>query len=78
MRLLMDEQADYIDRKFNRGIAAQVTSLKGDTLKEFLIRYRPTYQFAKKATDYEMDIYIKESFEKFKKEGMGGSNPFKN
>jgi CarboxypepD_reg-like domain len=68
--LIRDEQADYIDRKFNRGTAAQVTGLKGDTLKEFLTRYRPPYKFAKKATDYEMDIYIKESFRKFKKEGF--------
>jgi CarboxypepD_reg-like domain len=66
--LIRDEQADYIDRKFNRGVAAQATGLKGDTLKEFLIRYRPTYQFAKKSTDYEMDIYIKDSYKQFKKE----------
>lgn len=57
--LLDDEHEEYIDRKFNRGTATQTTSLKGDTLTEFLIRYRPTYKFALKTTDYEMRLYIK-------------------
>jgi hypothetical protein len=76
--LIRNEQADYVDRKFNRGIVSRITYLRSDTLSEFLIRYRPTYQFAKKATDYDMEVYIKESFEKFKREGFTGSNPFHN
>jgi hypothetical protein len=75
--LIRDEQADYVDRKFNGNIAALVTDLKGDTLKEFLLRYRPTYQFAQKTTDYDMKVYIKESFEKFKTGGFKGDNLFK-
>lgn len=76
--LIRDEQADYLDRKFNRGIVSRITHLRGDTLSEFLIRYLPTYQFAKKSTDYDMEIYIKESYEKFKKEGFSGSDLFHN
>jgi hypothetical protein len=76
--LIRNEQADYIERKFNRGVVSRITHLKGDTLSEFLIRYRPTYQFAKKATDYDMEIYIKESYERFQKEGFTGANPFHN
>jgi hypothetical protein len=76
--LIRDEQADYLDRKFNRGIVSRITHLRGDTLSEFLIRYRPTYQFAKKSTDYDMEIYIKESYQNFQKEGFTGSNPFHN
>lgn len=74
--LIRDEQADYVDRKFNRGIVLRITHLRGDTLTEFLIRYRPTYQFSQKSTDYGMEVYIKESFGKFQKEGIIGSNPF--
>ena len=74
--LIRDEEAEYVDRKFNRGTVSRITGLKGDTLSEFLIQYRPTYQFAKKATDYEMEVYIKESLEKFSKEGLAGSDPF--
>jgi hypothetical protein len=76
--LIRNEQADYVDRRFNRGVVSRITHLKGDTLSEFLIRYRPTYQFAKKTTDYDMEVYIKESFKKFKREGFTGSNPFHN
>jgi len=74
--LLRDEQAEYVDRKFNRGIVSQITGLKGDTLLEFLVNYRPTYQFAKKATDYDMEVYIKDCLKKLEKDGIAASNPF--
>ncbi|MFI5159548.1 MAG: hypothetical protein ACHQF4_11825 [Sphingobacteriales bacterium] len=76
--LLRDEQAAYVDRKFNRGIVSQITGMKGDTLSGFLTRYRPTYQFVKKASDYEMINYIKDSYKQFKTEGFKGSSPFAN
>jgi hypothetical protein len=75
-KIINDEQADYVDRKFNRGIVSRVTRLKGDTLAGFLIRYRPTYLFAKKATDYDMEVYIKKSYQRFRAEGFPSSNPF--
>lgn len=71
-KLIRDEQADYIDHKFNEGNVTRITGLKGDTLSTFLVNYRPDYRFAKKSTIYEMDVYIKESLEKFKKDGMKG------
>lgn len=74
--LLRDEQSEYISQKFNRGIASAITGLKGDTLAAFLVSYRPTYQFAKKATDYEMELYIKARYKEFKKEGFKGNDPF--
>jgi hypothetical protein len=74
--LLRDEEAEYVDRKFNRGIVSSITGLKGDTLSAFLVNYRPTYQFAKKATDYDMEVYIKDCLKKLEKDGVGGSDPF--
>lgn len=74
--LLSDEKETFVDRKFNRGIVSQLTGMKGDTLSEFLTRYRPSYGFVKKASDYEMINYIKDSYKQFKKEGMKESNPF--
>jgi len=68
--LLQDEQAEYVDRKFNRGIVSSVTNLKGDTLSTFLVQYRPDYAFAKKATDYMMINYIKDCCSKFAKGGF--------
>lgn len=73
-----DEHADYVDHKYNRGNVGRITGLKGDTLAHFLIQYRPTYQVAQKYTDYDMEVYIKNCFEKFKKDGLSASNPFNN
>ncbi len=74
--LVRDEQAEYADRKFNRGNTSRITGLKGDTLSAFLINYRPSYQLAKQATDYDMEIYIRKCFKEFMKEGVAVSNPF--
>jgi len=74
--LLNDEHASYVDHKFNRGNVGRITSLKGDTLSQFLVQYRPTYQLAQKYTDYDMEVYIRKCFENFKKDGLNASNPF--
>ncbi|WP_428329068.1 carboxypeptidase-like regulatory domain-containing protein [Mucilaginibacter sp.] len=74
--LLRDEKDEYVDRKFNRGIASRITGLKGDSLSAFITGYRPDYKFAKKATDYEMINYIKESCKQFKAGGLKGNDPF--
>jgi hypothetical protein len=74
-KLLSDEHEHYIDERFNKGIVSRVTILKGDTLSEFLTRYRPTFVFTQKATVYDMEIYIKACFKKFKKEGFPVSKP---
>lgn len=74
--LIRDEEAEYVDRKFNKGIVSRITGLKGDTLSEFLVNYRPAYQFAKKATDYDMELYIKDCLKKFEKDGVEGNDPF--
>jgi hypothetical protein len=74
--LLRDEQAEYVNQKFNHGLAAKVTGLKGDTLSAFMVSYRPTYKFAHKATDYEMELYIKDCYKKFLKDGLKGGALF--
>jgi len=74
--LIRDEHEQYVDEHFNKGIVSWVTGLSGDTLSVFLTQYRPTYKFVLKATDYDMEVYIKESLRKFKKGGMPVSDPF--
>jgi hypothetical protein len=76
--LIKDEHSEYVNRKFNSGSVSGVTGLKGDTLSRFLIQYRPTYDFAKKATEYDMEVYIMDCFGKFKKAGFLEGDPFKN
>lgn len=74
--LLRDEKADYVHQKFSHGLVSKVTGLKGDTLSEFVVQYRPTYAFAHKATDYDMELYIKDCYQKFLKEGIKGRTLF--
>jgi len=75
--LLRDEQQQYIDQKFNRGTVSHITQLKGDTLAAFLVKYRPTYKFIKKATDYDVEVYIKDCYKKFVKDGFKGDEVFR-
>lgn len=74
--LLRDEQTEYVNQKFSHGMVAKVTGLKGDTLSAFVVQYRPTYKFAHKATDYEMELYIKDCYKKFLKDGIKSSELF--
>ncbi len=75
-QLIGDEHEQYVDEKFNRGNVSRVTGLKGDTLSTFMVQYRPGYQFVLNATDYEMEVYIKNCYKKFEEEGFPMSNPF--
>ena len=74
--LIRDEHEQYVDEHFNKGIVSRVTGLSGDTLSVFLTQYRPSYQFVLKATDYDMEVYIKESLRKFEEGGVSVLNPF--
>ena len=74
--LIKDEHEQFVDEHFNRGIVTRITLLKGDTLSAFLVEYRPAYAFVLKATDYDMEVYIKGCFEKFRKDGVKWANPF--
>jgi hypothetical protein len=74
--LIRDEHEQFVDEKFNRGNVSRITKMKGDTLLSFLATYRPTYEFVLKSTGYDMEIYIAQSFAKFKKDGFPIRNPF--
>jgi hypothetical protein len=74
--LLRDEKTDYVNQKFSHGLVSKVTGLKGDTLSGFIVQYRPTYKFAHKATDYEMELYIKDCYKKFLKDGLNRGELF--
>jgi len=65
--LLKDEETEYIDRQFSKQKIIKLTNLKGDSLLSFMDDYRPTIQQARKMSDYEMIIYIKESYTDFLK-----------
>ena len=65
-RLREEERDYYIDFKFPRVRVAQLTGLKGDSLQLFLIRYRPSYEFCRRASAMDMLLYINDKLVLFK------------
>lgn len=66
-RLAQEEEDRYIDYKFPASKVAQLTGLKGEALRQFMIRYRPSYKFCRKANSQDMLQYINEKLKLFKK-----------
>jgi len=51
-----------------------MTKLESPELDTFMLHYRPGYHFLETATDYDLLLYIKQSFERYqqdKKEEKG-------
>ena len=67
-RLVDEEQDKYVDHRFARSVVLKITHLEGDELDSFMMRYRPSYAFCKKATDYDLYDYIKLAFSEYTKD----------
>jgi hypothetical protein len=68
-RRLVDEEHDkYVDHRFNRSVVLKITHLEGDELDSFLVRYRPSYEFCTRATDYDLYDYVKLAFQEYQKD----------
>ena len=68
-RRLLDEEKDgFIDYRFSRSVVLKITHLQGDELDSFMIRYRPSYDFVKRSTDYDLYDYIKLAFQEWQKD----------
>ena len=67
-RLAQEEEDHFIDYKFTASRVAQLTGLKGETLRQFMVRYRPSYKFCRSASSQDMLQYINEKLKLFKKD----------
>jgi hypothetical protein len=68
-RRLVDEEHDkYVDHRFNRSIVLKITHMQGDELDSFMVRYRPSYDFCLRATDYDLFDYVKLAFSEYQKD----------
>lgn len=65
--LLKDEEESYISRMFTKEKIKGITNLSDDSLRVFMIKYRPDRQKASKMNDYDMLQYIRKSYAVFKK-----------
>jgi len=66
-RLLEQEQDKFIEYRFSKALVRRITLLNGNELDSFMQLYRPSFMFTKFAGDYDFHLYIKESYERFKK-----------
>lgn len=67
-RLLQQEQDKSIDHRFNKALVRRLTNLDGEQLDRFMALYRPAYEFTLYSSDYDFQLYIKESYKMFIKQ----------
>ncbi|MHA4811318.1 carboxypeptidase-like regulatory domain-containing protein [Flavitalea flava] len=66
-RLLKEEERHYVNFRFSPDYISRLTHLGGDSLQQFMVRYRPTYDFCREAANVDILVYINDSFKKFEK-----------
>lgn len=75
--LLNEEETQYVDRMFSKQKITTLTNLKGDSLLDFMASYRPGAKDVTKMTDYDMVVYIKQSYIQFiKTYNVNNRSPF--
>ncbi len=67
-RLAAEEKEYYIDSRFPAAYVARITGLKSDSLRVFLVRYRPTYDFCRKASNEDIFLYINDKVRIYRKQ----------
>lgn len=64
--LIEKEQDGYVDYRFNKKLVERITLLDSAELIKFMRIYRPSYEFASTASDYDFHKYILLSYIRFK------------
>lgn len=67
-QLVYWEKEKFIDNRYNPELVERMTKLSGDELDTFMLRYRPGYQFLQDATEYDLMLFIKESYRHYQQE----------
>jgi hypothetical protein len=67
-RLLEQEQENYIKYRFNKTTVKRITRLEGKELDEFMLLYKPDFEFTQMASTVEFYQYILNASYQYKKE----------
>ena len=59
------EEELYIDYKFPFDFISKITGLQGDSLRSFILQYRPNYTFCRRSSKADMLLYINDSYRIF-------------
>ena len=66
-RLVDQEREKFIDHRFSKGLVKRLTNIEGERLDQFMMKYRPTYEFTISTNDYDFQLYIKSAYQQFNK-----------
>jgi hypothetical protein len=66
-RIIKEEEKLYVNYRFSPEYVSHLTHLQGDSLAQFLSRYRPTYDYCRKAANVDMLVYVNDCFKEFQK-----------
>ena len=66
-RLMREEEEYYIDFRCSREYISRLTKLKGDSLQQFMMHFRPTYEYCRKAATVDILVFVNDSYKKFMK-----------
>ena len=59
-------ESNVIDARFSKELVRSTVGVEWEALDNFMVRYRPTYEFVMSANHYQMVNYIKTKYEFFK------------
>jgi hypothetical protein len=68
-KLKNDEQNFYIDAVFPPAFVSSITGLRGDTLLNFMYRYRPSYKYCRAHNRTDMILYINDRYKDYMNTG---------
>jgi len=66
-RLDKEEREYYVDFRYNKDYVGKITKLKGDSLTEFMRKYRPSYDYCRRAANVDILVYISDSYKQYMK-----------
>lgn len=70
LRLEEQEQEKYVNYRFSKTVVKRITRLEGEQLSLFMLRYRPTYEFASNADELTFNQYVLNCYYNFKMEQL--------
>ena len=65
-RLLKEEEEDYINHRFNKGLVTKLTGLRIPELDSFMAEFRPTLEMTQEFNDLEFGQFIVEAYKYYK------------
>lgn len=61
-----DYQKAEIDHRYTPSLVGSLTGLAEKELIHFMTTFRPSYEFVSKATDYDMLVFVKKSYQEYR------------